>query len=405
MEPDLPQIASPLFAVIYLPCGMLAGYRTIALAYILAAHGVSVAAIAGVAALALLPSTWQFLIGPVIDVSFSSRTWYAVSATASAVCLGAWAVVPLSPAALPVIAGLAFASGVASTFVWASAGALMAHTTPARARGAAAGWAQAANSAGAGLAGGAGLWVVAHAGGVRIASITLAAACLTCMTPVLHTRPVQAVAGRLVAKSRAIRSELWAFARARRGALTLFLMLLPLDLGAATGLLPTVAGRWGASADLVAFASGAIGGLAFAPGCVLGGYLTKRFAHRALYVGLSMAFAAGEAAMALAPHTPFAFVGFILLNNLLLGTANGAYAAVIFDCLGPHSAATLGSILFSLGQIPVLLMTTLVGWASTLGADAMLYAEAGAAVLATMVYIAAAALWRIAPPQTAANTG
>ena len=118
-----------------------------------------------------------------------------------------------------------------------------------------------------------------------------------------------------------------------------------------------------------------------------------------------MAFAAGEGAMALAPHTPFAFVGFILLNNLLLGTANGAYAAVIFDCLGPHSAATLGSILFSLGQIPVLLMTTLVGWASTLGAEAMLYVEAGAAVLATMVYIAAAALWRIAPPQTAANTG
>jgi len=401
LEPDEPQIAPPLFAVIYLPCGMLGGYRAVALAYILSTHGVSVAAIAGVAALALLPTTWQFLVGPLIDVSFSSRTWYIVSASASAVCLGAWAVVPLSPAALPVIAGLAFAGGVASTFAWASAGALMAHTTPARARGAAAGWAQVANMAGAGLVGGAALWVVAHAGGVRVASITLAAGCLACMAPVLHTRPVQAVAGRLISKSRLIGTELWEFARARRGALTLFLMLLPLDLGAAMALLPTVAGRWSASADLVALASGAIGGLAFAPGCILGGYLTVRLPHRPLYVGLSLLFAAGEAAMALAPHTPFAFGAFILLNNLLLGAANGAFTAVIFDCLGPRSAATLGSILFSLGQIPLLLMTTLVGWASARGADAMLYAEAGAAVLATILYAAAAALWRPARPQAA----
>jgi MFS transporter, PAT family, beta-lactamase induction signal transducer AmpG len=394
LEPDEPQIAPPLFAVIYLPCGMLAGYRAIALAYVLATHGVSVAAIAGVAALALLPTTWQFLIGPLIDVSFSSRTWYVVSAAASALCLGAWAVVPLSPKALPLIAALAFAGGVAATFVWAAAGALMAHTTPARARGAAAGWAQVANMAGAGLVGGAGLWVVAHAGGVRVASLALALACLACMAPVLRTRPIQAAGGRLIAKSRVIGAELWGFARARRGALTLFLMLLPLDLGAAMGLLPTVAGRWRASADLVALASGAVGGLAFAPGCVVGGYLTVRFPHRPLYVGLSLAFAAGEAAMALAPHTPYAFVAFILLNNLLLGAANGAYTAVIFDCLGPRSAATLGSILFSLGQIPLLLMTTLVGWASARGADAMLYAEAGAAVLATILYAAAATAWR-----------
>lgn len=64
MEPDEPQIAPPMFAVIYLPCGMLGGYRAVALAYIFSAHGVSVAAIAGVAALALLPTTWRSLSAP-----------------------------------------------------------------------------------------------------------------------------------------------------------------------------------------------------------------------------------------------------------------------------------------------------------------------------------------------------
>jgi hypothetical protein len=47
----------------------------------------------------------------------------------------------------------------------------------------------------------------------------------------------------------------------------------------------------------------------------------------------------------------------ILLNAFLPGVANGAYLALIYGCLSPRSVATLGSLLASLGLIPVTVIT------------------------------------------------
>jgi PAT family beta-lactamase induction signal transducer AmpG len=371
---EKPQLAPPVFAIVYLPCGLFAGFRLVTLSYLLAAHGVSVAKIAEVGALALLPTTWQFLFGPIIDVSLDPRRWHLIAVLTVALSLVLFAFTPLTPAALPAIAALSFAGGLASTLTWAAAGAVMAHTTPERARGAAAGW--------------------AHLGGSVVACLSLAALSALSSAPVLATRLRKADAEGVVTRAGAVVAALWRFVLTRRGVITLFVLLLPLDLGAATNMLPAVAWRWRASADVVALVSGALGGCAFIPGCVLGGYLSTRFPLRPLYMALSVAFAAGEAAMTLAPHTPAAFAAFVLLNNLLLGAANGAYTAVIFDCLGAQAAATLGSILFSLGQVPLLTMTLAVGGAETRwGPDAMLDLEAGAAVVALAAYAVLAAAW------------
>jgi hypothetical protein len=63
--------------------------------------------------------------------------------------------------------------------------------------------------AGAGLVGGTALWVVAHAGGVRVASIILAAGCLACMTPVGTVKA----------------NFILAFGAGQRGMVTLFLLM------------------------------------------------------------------------------------------------------------------------------------------------------------------------------------
>jgi len=148
----------------------------------------------------------------------------------------------------------------------------------------------------------------------------------------------------------------------------------------------------------VALVSGALGGLASAPGCVVGGYLCNRFAPRTIYIIGGLAFAVGEAAMALAPHTPVTFGAFVLLNAFLLGMANGAYSALIFRSLGSRSVATLGSILASLGQIPVLLVTLVVGRVEIgHGANGMLFAEAGLGAGAVAAFAALVWLWRPTP--------
>lgn len=386
----------PLFAIVFLPCGIRAGLVGVTLSYVLAKHGVSVAAIAGLHALGLLPTTWQFFMGPVVDVSLTSKRWYLTAVGVLTLCLVAFALSPLTPAAMPFLDALGLIAGLSATLVWSAASAVMAHTTPAEKRGAAAGWTQVAHMGGAGLGGGLGLWIVTHAGGPRVAILVMALACLACALPVLMTRVARHPAGvRLTDRARGMAAEVWDFARTRRGILTILLLLLPMDMGAATTLLPTVAGQWRASSDLVALFGGALVGLAVMPGCIIGGYLCTRFPPRTVYISGSLAFGLGEALMALSPHTPTTYAVFSLLNAFLAGLANGPYSGVIFASMGSKAAATLGSILSSLGQLPLLLVTLVVGMVETRhGADAMLLAEAGLAVISVVGYVALASSWR-----------
>ena len=398
------RLAAPFFAIVFLPCGIRAGFIAVTLSYILARHGVSVAAIAGISALGLLPSTWQFFFGPLVDMSLTPKRWYLTMVGALSLCLAAFAFVPLGPASLPLLDALGFTAGLCATLVWCAGQAVMANTTPVETRGAAAGWTQTAHMGGAGLGGGLGLWLAAHAGGPRVAILGLALICLACALPVLLTHVAHAPsAERLTHRMRGVGAEIWGFARSRKGVLTLIVLLLPADMGAALGLLPTVARNWGAGSDLVALTGGALAGLVVAPGCILGGYLCNRFTPRTVYLVGSLVFGFGEAAMAFAPHTPFNFGLFVLLNAFLAGAANGPYSAVIFDCLGPRAAASLGSLLSSLGQVPLLIVTLVVGSVETAhGADAMLYAEAGLAVVSVIGFAALASLWRPASAPTLA---
>lgn len=397
-----PRLAPPFFAIVFLPCGIRAGFVAVTLSYILAHLGVSVAAIAGIGAIGLLPSTWQFLFGPLVDVSLSPKRWYLGMVSLLTLCLVAFALTPMTRASVPWLGVLSFAAGAAATLTWTAGQAIIANTTPVKTRGAVAGWTQTAHMGGAGLGGGLGLWLTAH-GGPRIAIVVLALICLACALPVLLTPVAHKPSGdRLGGRLRGVGVEVWRFARTRKGVLTLLVLLLPADLGAATSLLPTVAKNWGAGADVVALTGGALAGLFVSPGCLLGGYLCNRFPPKTVYVIGSLAFGLGEAAMAFAPHTPFNFVLFVILNAFLGGAANGPYSAVINECLTRRAAATLGSILSSLGQVPLVVVTVVVGAVETAhGADAMLYAEAAMAVISMAVYTAIATLWRPAIRATA----
>jgi len=394
-----PGLAPPFFALVFLPCGIKAGFVGVTLGYLLAHGGVSVAAIAGIGALVLLPSTWQFLFGPLIDMSLTPKRWYLVAVGALSLLLAAFALTPLDVASVPLLDVLGLAMGVAATLVWAAGQAVMANTTPPAIRGAAAGWTQAAHMGGGGLGGGLGLWLATHAGGPGVAILALAAICLACALPVLLTHvPHAPLAGQVSGRARGVAAEVWDFLRTRQGVLTIVLLLLPADMGAATALLPTVAKYWSAGADLVALTTGVLSGFMMAAGCLVGGYLCTRFPSKTVYVVGSLIFGLGEAAMAFAPHGPSAFALFVLVNSFLAGAANGPYSAVIFDCLSPRAAASLGSLLSSLGQAPLVVVTVVVGAVATArGPDAMLYAEAAMAVIAMAAYAALVWLWRPAP--------
>jgi MFS transporter, PAT family, beta-lactamase induction signal transducer AmpG len=393
------RLAAPFFAIVFLPCGIRLGFVGVTLSYILAQRGVSVAAIAGLSALGLLSSTWQFFFGPLVDMSFTPKRWYLATLVALSLCMAAFAVAPLTAASMPLLSLLSLIAGLSGTLVWSAGQAVMANTTPVKSRGAAAGWTQASHMGGASLGGGLGLWLALHGGGPRVAIAALALVCLACALPVLLTAVAHAPSSeRLTSRMRGVGAEIWDFARTRKGVLTIIVLLLPADMGAAIGLLPTVASHWGAGGDLVALTGGALAGLTVMPGCLLAGHLCTRFIPRSVYLVGSLVFGLGEAAMAFAPHTPFNFGLFVLLNSFLAGAANAPYSAVIYDCLGPRAAATLGSLLASLGQAPLVIVTLVVGAVETArGADAMLYAEAAMAIVSVAAFAVLAALWRPTP--------
>jgi hypothetical protein len=392
-------LPAPLYGVLNLPGGLVNGFVSVTLGFVLGHRGVSIAAVAGLVGLFLLPTTWMFLAGPVVDVSQTPRRWYAITVVITAGCFAAFALTPMTAATVPLLGVLTFTASAAAVGTSAAAIAAMALTTSPAERGPVAGWIQAASLGGTGLGGGLGLWIADRAG-ESAAALAMAATTLACAAPMLLLRvprrpPGVAVSARVGQMAR----EIWDLARTRAGVLAMILMVIPSALGASAGLLPAAAGAWRASAGLVALMSGALGGVANIPGCVLGGYLCRRHLHRTVYIWGALAYAGGLTAMALAPHTPFAYAGFLILNGLILGVALGALTSVNFDTLGPTSPATVSAGLLSLANVPLLLTTVLLGQTEArTGVDGMLLTEAALGAASIVLYALLARWWRAPAP-------
>jgi PAT family beta-lactamase induction signal transducer AmpG len=391
----------PPFAYLFISMtgGISGGFVTVTLGHTLSAMGVPVAQIATLISLAVLPSTLRFLIGPVIDLTLTPLKWVAICAVSIFVSMSVIALTPLSIKAMPTVDLLALILGFAGNAKVCAVAAAMAATSRNDQRGAIAGWTNAGGLGGAGLGGGAGLWLAVHAGGVPVAGLLLAAAGVILVLPVFWLRvpPIDHGSG-VAAKVAEILVVLWRFLRTRKGMLVVIVLLIPCSEGAAIHLLPAVAKDWGVSADMVALFTGLLGAVGTMPGCVIGGYLCDRFPRRVFYAWAGLAFAASEAAMALAPHTPPWFGVMVLLNAFTLGLGFAGIAAVIYDCLGERAVATVITVLSSLCNIPLVTMTVVVGRVQTAhGSNAMLATEAAAAVISLAGYGALAWLWKPAP--------
>jgi len=393
----------PFIGVLLLPSGMNQGFIGVALGYILAQHGVEVSVIAGLISLRLLPDTWSFLSGPLVDCTLSSARWYVLSVIALAIGLELLAFVPLDAAGTALMAPLCLALGVASIVSNSATSAALALTTTHAVRGACAGWRQAGYLGGIGLGGGVGLWLSTHGPGPGVAAALLGLASASCAWPFLVVQVPRVPRGAtIVSAAREAFGSLWSLLRSRDGVLAVVAVTLPAGLGAAMNLMPAVAGDWGASATLVATVTGILGGLATLPGCIAAGYLCDRFPRRTVFMYSALLCAAGEAVMAMCPHSPQNFALFVLVNSALTGLAYGSVAAVIFDRLGPLGAATVGGVLSSMCNLPVVVVTVLVGAVqSHRGSNAMLLVEAGLGIASVALYALLTWAWR---PKAALQT-
>jgi PAT family beta-lactamase induction signal transducer AmpG len=394
-----------IYLVLILPFGASGGFVTVALAYQLTQSGVNAFQVAALGAAQLLPQTWKFLWAPIADTTLSRKSWYVIGAALTSVGILACGSMPPDAAALTLLSALVFLMSLATTFLAMSVEALIAHHTPDEVKGRASGWFQAGNLGGAGLGGGAGLWMAQHWSALWISAAVLGVACALCALALFwipeptHTRAGSAAGGVRPALIRqwsyvvAVLKDLWALVRSRRGFLALLVVFLPIGTGSASNLWAAVADSWHASADTVALINGTLGGAVSAAGCLLGGFLCDRLDRKTAYLLFGAAQALCAVAMALAPHTETMFVVFTMLYAVLNGLAYAGFSAVALETVGLNAAATQYNAFASLSNMPILYMGLAEGWAYTQhGPGAMLYVEAALAAVAIVIFAGASAV-------------
>ena len=384
-----------VFLFLIIPFGMISGYLSVTLAYVLSQAGVSTGLIAGVIAAGYIPHSWKFLWAPIADTTLSRKTWYLLAAAVSMAGVFAMGAVPATEASLPLLTAVVLVSNLAVTFLAMSVESFMAHGTHDGEKGRAGGWFQAGNLGGQGVGGGAGLWMTQYLADAWMVGAVLAAAGLACCLALRFVLEPQAVhrGGGLVRNVANVLTDLWAVVRSRFGFLALLVCFLPIGTGAASNLWSAVAGDWHASANTVALVNGVLGGIVSAVGCIAGGYLCDRMDRKTAYCAYGVLQALCAVAMALAPRTEFSYIVFTMVYWFITGLTYAAFSAVVLEAIGHGAVATKYNLFASLSNMPIGYMTFVDGQAhDKWGAAGMLYTEAAVAMAGLAVFITVATI-------------
>ncbi len=392
------------------PFGVLSGYLTVAVAFLLAKNHIGVEAIAALIAASLAPNVWKFLWAPVADTTLTSKKWYLISSVLTALGIFATGVLPMKAASLPMLTMITLVANVACTFLGMSTQSLMAYGVPDNEKGRAGGWFQAGNLGGGGIGGGVGLFLAQRLPSPWMAGAILAVLCLACALGLLFVHePKHERAHGVWQGVKFVGVDIWNLSRARMGFVALFLCFLPIGSGAASNLWSAVASDWKASADTVAMVTGVVGGLVMAVGSVAGGFLCDRMNRKGAYALFGVLQALAAVGMAIAPHVEHQYVIWTLVYAFVTGLTYAGFTAFVLEAMGHGAAATKFSLFASLSNFPIMYMTSLDGWAHTKwGPGGMLYTEAvvGSIGLVTLLLFAAAvrAWWPKHWPQTVDET-
>ncbi len=391
-----------VFMFLILPFGVMSGYLTVAIAYLLSHAGLSVEKIAALVALSFLPHTWKFAWAPIADTTLSRKGWYLIACVVSSAGLWATGALPATAPGLAALSTIVLVSNVAVTFLGMSVESLMAYGTTHEEKGRAGGWFQAGNLGGSGLGGGAGLWIAQHLAAPWMAGAILGLACLLCclglfFVPEPHASHREGGLGRSLVN---VSKDLWSVATARIGFLALVLCFLPLGSGAASGLWSAVAGDWHASANTVALVTGVVNGVVSAIGCILGGWICDRMHRQWAYAAYGVLQALCAVGMALAPRSEVTYIVFTLLYALITGLTYAGFSAFVLEAMGTGAAATKYNVYASLSNFPIMYMTRVDGWAhGRWGAGGMLYTEAAFGMLGLFLFTGVVAAARRLRPE------
>jgi MFS family permease len=279
-----------------------------------------------------------------------------------------------------------------------AAAGLMAYDVPEELRGRAAGFYQAGSLGGAGLGGGAGLWLAQRLPEEWMVAAILAFICLlSCVGLFFLSEPKSTIRDRqLKTTYRNLFKDVWIMMVTRKGILAMLLFLLPLGTGAAQNLWSAVAKDWVAGADTVALVTGVAGGLITAAGCLLGGWICDRVNRSNAYLLFGFVGVICVAGMAFSPKTEIMYIVWTSVYAFSMGLSYAAFGAFTLEVIGKGAAATKYNILAGLSNVPIYGMTYFEGWVHTRrGPGGMLLTEAAVGALAILCFLLLKSLLKV----------
>lgn len=391
--PDARPAHPAVFMFLCAPFGVVSGFLSVAIGYLLSQAGLSVEEIAALVAASFIPQTWKFLWAPIADTTLSPKRWYVLSCAISALGIYAISALPATRASLPWLYAIAVLSSFATTFLAMACESLLAYDTPPERKGRASGWYQAGNLGGGGLGGGAGLWLAQVLPAPWMSGAILGLASFACCLALFFIRePVRAPrTARYAHEVAEVARDLWSVTKSHAGLMALLICFLPLGTGAASGLWSAVASDWNASAETVALVTGVVGGIASAIGCFMGGWLCDRMDRKDAYALFGFLLACCAVGMAMAPRTEAMYVVYTTIYSWISGLSYAGFTAIVLETIGKGAAATKYNLYASLSNMPIAYMIMIDGWAHTRwGAGGMLFTEAIIGVAAILVFYAIA---------------
>jgi len=375
-----------------LPLGLEGGVTLLTIPQLLAARHVAEPVIAQLTTLSLVPTIAVFLLGPLVDVRFSRRT-YAVIGTLLAAAATGFAI--LKSDNLGLLGAAMFLASSGAAFNNLAIGGWFGTLLPKERDRQLGAWMTVANIGGFGLVTVAGVQLV-RALPLPVAAGLLALPVLAPLALYAFT-PAPGPDQRLARESFArFMADLTVLVRRPIVLRLLLLFAVPAASFALTNTLGGLGRDYGASERFVAI----MGGAAVTAAGVLGSLIVPPLARRAsttwLYIAVGTLGALFTLGLIALPHTPTVFALAIIGQNVAQSAALSLNNVIALQSLGEDNpfAATQFGLITSAAALPITYMQLLDGHAYGLGGLTLMYvADGGLGLVACLVMALLFRLW------------
>ncbi len=373
-----------------MPMGISQGFVTVTLPFLLTRNGFPVALTAGIVAIGLSANLWRFAWGPIVDLSLSLHKWYWLSLSACIASVLLLCFIPFTVKGASLLSIIVFVSQVAGTITLLPINALMARRIRENKKGAACGWYQAGNLAGTGIGGGVGLWLATHYN-LILAGMVLCGASIFFAMVMFVIKDIPYLKEKTIAyEIKVMGRDILAMIKSPVALFAMILIIMPIGTGAMANIWSAVAKDWNTDADIVVLVTGLLCGGVSALGCIAGGFIADRWGIWNAYLGIGIICALVTVLIAVLPYRPATYISGVLIYGFCTGLMYAAYTAVILFVIGKRHTATKFSLMSSLGNLPVVYMTTFDGWThDKFGSRYMLTAEAIAGIIFITIFLIA----------------